>query len=106
MSQALAAASASPTLAVQLFHHKQLIMMSVAAMLKTEHHGMRSAHRSAESEKAACVIYRKRLTIDRWVYESFISLRSRGGQALPAFNAARLASRIVTICLACDLVSL
>ena len=43
--------------------------------------------------------------MDQILYESFSSLRSRGGQGLPAFVAARLASRIATICLACDLVS-
>ena len=44
----------------------------------------------------------------RWIrfrYLSFNSLRSRGGHGLPAFTAARLASRIATICFACARVS-
>jgi hypothetical protein len=36
---------------------------------------------------------------------SLSDLRSRGGQGFPAFNAARLASRIAIICRACDLVN-
>jgi hypothetical protein len=44
----------------------------------------------------------------RWIgfcYLSFKSLRLRGGHAFPAFTAARFASRMATICRACDLVS-
>jgi hypothetical protein len=39
-------------------------------------------------------------------YLSLNSLLSRGGHAFPAFNAARFASRIATICFACERVSL
>src|SRR6267378_812421 len=45
----------------------------------------------------------------RWIrfrYLSFNSLRSRGGHGFPAFTAARLASRIATICFACTRVRL
>ena len=44
----------------------------------------------------------------RWIrfcYLSFNSLWSRGGHAFPALIAARLASRIATICFACERVS-
>jgi hypothetical protein len=44
----------------------------------------------------------------RWIrfcYLSFNSFRSRGGHAFPALIAARFASRIATICLACERVS-
>jgi hypothetical protein len=50
-------------------------------------------------------MYRKRLTIDQFCHVSFSSLRSRGGQDFPALSAARLASRIATICFACERVS-
>jgi DEAD/DEAH box helicase len=68
------------------------------------------AHSSAKSLKSrsAVFIYHKRLTIDHPTHRSLSCLRSRGlvgGQALPAFKAARLASRIATIWRACDLVS-
>jgi len=36
---------------------------------------------------------------------SFNDLRLRGGHAFPAFIAARFASRIATICFACERVS-
>ena len=51
------------------------------------------------------LMYRKRLTIDQFCHVSFSSLRPRGGQDFPALSAARLASRIATICLACERVS-
>ena len=46
----------------------------------------------------------------RWIHskadrESLSNLRSRGGHGFPAFTAARLASRIATICFACARVS-
>ena len=45
------------------------------------------------------IMHHKRLMMHRICYLSFNSLRSRGGHGFPAFNAARLASRIATICL-------
>ena len=40
-----------------------------------------------------------------WSQVNLSNLRLRGGHGLPALNAARLASRIATICLACERVS-
>ena len=50
-------------------------------------------------------MHRKRPTMQKSIQESLSSLRSRGGHCFPVRWAARLASRIATICFACDRVS-
>jgi hypothetical protein len=110
MIQALAAASASTTLAGQLFHHKRLMVDErCPRCLKTEHHGVRSvaSKRPSETLRPSSIVsglrstsshatssagilvgfvnrmHRKPLTMIRSAYESFISLRSRGGPVFP-----------------------
>jgi len=61
--------------------------------------------RNKSSVNNVLALHRKRLTMHKSIQESLSSLRSRGGHGFPAFNAARLASRIATIFFACERVS-
>ena len=66
-------------------------------------HRTPSASIQIHSAQISCIVSGLRWI--RFRYLSFNSLLSRGGHGFPAFTAARLASRIATICFACARVS-
>jgi len=84
-------------------HHKRLMMHHINELDGTA--GTPSRLTQPPLHRFAELMYRKRLTMNRFCYPSFNSLWSREGHAFPALIAARLASRIATICFACERVS-
>src|SRR5438093_3795160 len=86
-----------------MMHHKRLMIHHIYELDGLVWHALRLTqpplHRFAEPYIVS------RLRCIRICYLSFNSLRSRGGHGFPALSAARLASRIATICFACERVS-
>ena len=89
-----------------MMYHKRL-MIAVRITWIYEARGVRATEHLAHAFKSiaqvSCIVSGLRWI--RFRYLSFNSLRSRGGHGFPAFTAARLASRIATICFACARVS-
>ncbi len=86
-----------------MMHHKRIVIDQIHESDGFAGHAL--AADTAATTPLSGTLYHKPLTMDQFCYVSFRSLRLRGGHAFPALIAARLASRIATICFACERVS-